>query len=96
MRDFATDMHASGYPTLEMIGPMVAILHDVLSEREVQRVEFTVQHDDELSPAEWIARIVKHVGRAVTFDHLAFRRAMVVVGAIALAAIEWHDRRYRS
>lgn len=67
---------------------------DVMGERLDQLEEFTRDADDLLEPSEWIARLAKHTGRAVTFDPQEFRREMVVVGALALAAIESFDRRY--
>ena len=69
-------------------------LADVYRERVVQRREFTPADDDTLEPAEWIARIAKHLGRAVTQDPETFRRELVIVGALALAGIESYDRRY--
>lgn len=69
-------------------------LLDVLDERFSQRVEFMEAEDDMLTPAEWIARIAKHLGRAVTQDPETFRRELVIVGALALAGIEAYDRRY--
>jgi hypothetical protein len=52
------------------------------------------EHDDQHSNFDWIAYIAKHVGRAVQwpFDRDAFRRQMVIVAALAVAAIEWADR----
>ena len=67
---------------------------EILKERDDQRLEFPEAEDDALTPAEWIARIVKHLGRAVTLDRRQYRRTLVVVGALALAAIESYDRRY--
>lgn len=68
----------------------------VIRERIEQRSEFPSNLDDELSPAEWIARIAKHLGRAVSRDPQVFRREMVIVGALVLAAVESFDRRYPS
>lgn len=67
---------------------------DLIRERLDQRDEFPDLADDELTPAEWIARLSKHLGRAVSQDPQMFRREMVVVGALALAALEAFDRRY--
>jgi hypothetical protein len=71
-------------------------LADIFNERRVQLAEFIESADDHLTPAEWIARVTKHTGRAVSHDPQAFRQEMVVVGALALAAIESFDRRYAS
>ena len=67
---------------------------EVVEERVAQLAEFPLLGDDELSPAEWIARLAKHLGRAVSTDPDEFRREMVVVGALSLAAIEAFDRKY--
>lgn len=69
---------------------------DIIRERQAQRDEFPDLADDDLTPSEWIARVTKHLGRAVSLDPQAFRREMVVVGALALAAIEAFDRKYGS
>ena len=58
----------------------------------VLRIEFGDAFDDTLEPAQWIARIVKHLGRAVSQDPDAYRRQLVIVGALAVAGIEAYDR----
>lgn len=68
-------------------------LEDVIAARAAQRFEFGEREDDTLQPAEWVARIAKHLGRAVSQDPDAYRQQLVVVGALALAAIESFDRR---
>ena len=65
---------------------------DIAYERSAQTHEFTSEADDELLPAEWVARIAKHLGRSVSTNPETFRQEMVVVGALALAAIESFDR----
>ena len=75
-------------------GPVVSAQEDVKAERAAQRLEFSADADDALLPAEWIARVTKHTGRAVTMDPYTFRQEMVVVGALALAAIESFDRKF--
>lgn len=77
-----------------LVNPFTAALVDVLTERALQTHEFRDSHDAEHTPAEWIARVTKHVGRAVSRDPQTFRKEMVVVGALALAAIEAFDRNY--
>jgi len=57
-------------------------------------------HDDQHGPNEWIAFITAYAGK--TFycckDHPAdiqeFKRNMIKVAALAVAAIEWADRNY--
>lgn len=85
-------IHDVAYDASPMV--MTDALSDVLTERHQQRDSFSEIADDELAPAEWIARVAKHVGRAVSTDPQTFRREMVVVGALALAVIESFDRRY--
>lgn len=70
------------------------ILLEVGNERVAQRSLHRIVEDDDLSPAEWIARLAKHLGRAVTLDPPTFRRQMVRVAAICVAAIESFDRRF--
>jgi hypothetical protein len=67
------------------------ILLDVREERRRQVLE---HNDASMIPESWVARIVKHVGRGVSNDPVVFRRAMVVVAALAVAAIEWVDERF--
>lgn len=66
------------------------IKDEILVERRAQDSSHDAAHD----PHVWIAKIVKHVGRAVTTDPVVFRRSMVVVAALAVAAIEWVDDRW--
>lgn len=73
---------------------LAVAVSDVVTERGRQRLEFPEAEDDGLDPAEWIARVAKHLGRAVSRDPHTFRQQMVVVGALALAAVESYDRRY--
>lgn len=79
--------------TAEMVRSQAAILALAL-ERGIQRLEFPPEADDALEPAEWIARIAKHLGRAVSNDRVQFRRELVILGALSLAAIESYDRKY--
>lgn len=67
---------------------------EIQAERALQREEFDVGGDDALLPAEWIARIVKHTGRAVSPAPFVYRRQLVVIAALAIAALEAHDRKY--
>lgn len=74
------------------ISPALRAQLEVLGERDAQRLEFGVDVDDALLPAEWIARLAKHLGRAVSTDPEVYRRQLVIVGALALAALEAYDR----
>ncbi len=74
-------------------------LTSVIAERRAQRANWGAEHDSWHSPAEWIGLEFVYLRRAAEatndgFGHPpAFREAMVKVGALALAAIEDHDRR---
>jgi hypothetical protein len=51
-------------------------------------------HDDSHDSRDWVAFITRHLGRAVIwpFDGPLFRRQMIRVAALAVAAVEWCDR----
>ncbi len=72
------------------------IFEDVLEERKIQDDEWGgPNHDDIHSSHDWVAFITKHLGKAVMwpFNGAGFRRQMVRVAALAVAAIAWHDRK---
>lgn len=72
-----------------------AVLSDIAVERLKQDVRWGGSgHDDTHGSHDWLAFILKHSGRAVTwpFNLATFRRQMVRVAALAIAAIEWSDR----
>lgn len=76
-----------------------AIFKELVLEREKQdRMWGGQEHDALNTPNDWISVITKHVGRAVHWPWTPerFRQQMVVVGALAVAAIEWCDREHRS
>lgn len=71
------------------------VLEDVAKERTRQDEKWGgADHDDTHSNHDWVAYIVRHTGRAVMwpFDRAAFRKQMVRVAALAVAAVEWCDR----
>jgi hypothetical protein len=74
--------------------PLYMVMMEVANERIAQRLEYGEAGDDTLDPAEWIARLAKHLGRAVTLEPAIFRRQLVRVAAICVAAIESFDRRF--
>ena len=51
-------------------------------------------HDDKHGSYDWVAFITRSTGLAVTWpwDAMEFRKRMVAVAALAVAAIEWVDR----
>ena len=57
------------------------------------------QNDDQHSARDWVAILCRHVGLSmddgqIPVDSVRFRRQMVRVAALAVAAIESIDRRY--
>ena len=67
---------------------------DIINERTDQRRRYTSLQDDEKTPAEWVAEIAQNLGRAVTTEPAVYRKQLVVLGALAIAALEAHDRKY--
>ncbi len=71
---------------------------DIWRERNRQRVEedWSVERDDTHSVADWIALLARYTGRAgdeaEAGDVARYRRRLIQVGAIAVAAIESLDR----
>ena len=75
---------------------MDRIFEEIRAERAAQDAKWGGSgHDDTHSNFDWIAYMVKHLGRAVQwpFDPAMFKRQMVIVAALAVAAIEWAERR---
>lgn len=74
------------------------VMHDVAQERRRQDDEFGgASHNDQHQPAEWVAMIVKQLGKTVahcTEDQASreYRQRMVNVAALAVAAVESYDR----
>jgi len=71
------------------------IYAEVDAERQAQDDKWGGEgHDDSHSSHDWLAFLTKHVGRAVKYpwDPRAFRAQMIRVAALAVAAVEWHDR----
>jgi hypothetical protein len=74
---------------------MKNILQEIQDERILQDHAWGgSEHDDTLSPSDWVAIIVKHLGKSVSypFNPPLFRTQLVRVAAIAVAAIEAYDR----
>lgn len=75
---------------------MDTIFEEIKAERAVQDAKWGgPEHDDQHTNFDWLAYIVKHLGRAVQwpFDPAIFKRQLVIVAALAVAAIEWTDRK---
>lgn len=91
----ATDTwSASSHPDDPRLQSLYRVMNEIQNERVAQRLEYGQAGDDTLEPAEWVARLAKHVGRAVTLDPAVFRRQLVRVAAICVAATESFDRRF--
>ena len=71
------------------------IYDEIQQERDLQDQKWggTV-HDDKHTSHDWVAYLVKHVGLAVhwPFSVEGFRRQMIRVAALAVAATAWCDR----
>lgn len=68
------------------------IYREITLEREKQdRVWGGPNHDRVHTSHDWVAYIVKHVGRAVFWPWTPekYRQQMIIVAALAVAAIEW-------
>lgn len=74
------------------------ILYEVREERTRQQDElgYAIDHDAGHSPAEWVALLARYVGRAGdagdVADAPAYRRRLVQIAAVAVAAVESLDR----
>lgn len=74
------------------------ILAEVAEERTWQDSRWGgAEHDDRHTPAEWVALLARHLGLAVddggeTTDPERFRRQMIRLAALAVAAAESFDR----
>lgn len=68
------------------------IWNQILEERVRQDEEWGAVHDQGHKAWDWVALIVKHLGRAVldTKCSEVFEEQMVRVAALAVAAIEWN------
>ena len=82
----------SGWPTLD------ALLDEVRQERVRQDGKHGGEsHDDKNSPHDWERKIARYNGWAAEmFDQGSpdkYRRRMINIAAMALAAVESHDRK---
>jgi hypothetical protein len=73
------------------------IFAEVNEERRAQETRWSAALDDANSPMGWIALIARHAGLAIDDgaimnDPERFRRQMIRVAALAVAAIESRDR----
>lgn len=79
--------------------PQEIVLQQIAAERKRQDRQWGgASHDDEHEPKDWLKYIDEHRVRAQKVaSHLkdsdAYRHRLVVIAALAVAAIEAHDRR---
>lgn len=73
---------------------MDEVFNDIRKEREYQETRFGNDFDSKNTPNDWIAYISRYTGNAVTMPWNAwmFRKQLVKVAALCVAAIEWCDR----
>jgi len=74
---------------------MNEIFKDIKTERVIQDFKWGgASHDDTHNSHDWTAFIIKQLGKGVIhpFDAPTYRRQMVKVAALAVAAIQWIDR----
>lgn len=68
------------------------LLQEIAAERVLQRAEWSEQHDRAKRPADWIAIISRHIGLAVndggSFDLARYRRQLIRLAALSIAAVE--------
>lgn len=95
-QQYIEDVRAEAARRLQAKKDRDMIILEVLSERYQQDRQWGgAAHDDQHGSHDWIAYLSKHLGKAVVwpFDLITFRKQMVRVAALAVAAIEWADRR---
>jgi hypothetical protein len=72
------------------------IYGEIEAERERQDEKWGgPEHDDGHTSHDWVAYLARHAGKAVMwpFGPSLFRRQMIRVAALAVAAVEWEHRR---
>lgn len=73
------------------------IYDEIREEREAQdKKHGGPENDDKYNSNDWVAFIAKHAGQAMRrpWNRKVFRRQMIRVAALAVAAVEWCDRNH--
>ena len=90
------ELDRSWHDRLESESHTERVIATVQSERLRQREDWGDRHDDGHSAGDWTRFLVRHLGRAEQAiedrDAATYRRQMVRVAALAVAAVEAHDR----
>ncbi len=77
----------------------MTILEEIAAERQRQNQKWGgASNDDRHSSHSWAYLLVKHLGQSGIGDDwnpIVFRKQMIRVAALAVAAIEWHDRNFK-
>lgn len=75
---------------------LTTVLEEIAEERRRQDAKWGgIQHDENHSANDWIAYIAKHAGAAADGeDPGRFRKQMIRVAALAVAAVQAHDSNY--
>lgn len=74
------------------------VLEEIKRERQRRYGGITALHEENLTPNDWVAVICAYAGRAAqkvdrnTEEQCSFRRSMISVAALAMAAIETQDK----
>lgn len=80
----------------------MALQENILREIQQERTHQDALHggpkkDDQHTPADWVAILARHLGLAVgdaaVIDVVRYRRQLIRVAAVAVAAVESLDRR---
>ena len=80
-----------------MIAKDLTLMGEVIEERQRQRDQWNQQHDREHTGAEWAALLTIYVGKVAASEFgrgpKEYRRRLIQVAAVAMAAIEAEDSR---
>jgi hypothetical protein len=81
------------YSEDEKRGERADIFKLISKERTRQDAQWGGQnHDNQHCHHDWLAYILKQLGKAVTWDPRLFKDCMVKTAALSVAAAEWADR----
>jgi hypothetical protein len=103
-----TESQASGFHTTPLLAlpretptGTLPVLSEIAGERIAQLARgYTLEHDDHHGPEAWLALLIDHHvtadaqvgGSGVLLDPAEYRRRMLIIATLAVAAIEALDR----